>query len=729
MEIKYEEIFSLIKNQEFDQIYNLIKNKKIINLDFRDTNYNYFIQYIVNFNQFKILELILKMTQTDKLDIRIDILDSDGRSILYNCIKFNFVELINLLIEYNKTNIGISILDLKDRLGLTALHYSVIFNNYDAFKLLLENAADPYLISKDGSNVFILALMYKRNNFINHLLDKNYNINFRSSNGENLLQIAVNYHNNEIINKLLDTNINLNNINLDFGLNVLHQSIILDNFDLFKKLLSKNIDINIADFYGNTPFHYILTDKRINYLVPLFTTKPDIKFNLSNINGDLPLHILLGSDLLIEDIDDGIINKIILETDLNIQNNQGITCLMLIINNSLLNKFRHLLVIKPLNFFIEDNDFNYIKITDEILEVLTESYYNQIKIKKEELLEDWERYCSEDLFEKLKKIIVSKTGANNSESLCKSKIKDVILKDKRSLPRVQSLNLTFDNGIFINSCYYTGSPIDILFGLVLLNQDFKSKGLYVILDYPLTINSSLENYYKKIGLDYHYKMDFSNIEIIWSYQKIFFPSYFEEEIKNTMKIAKYICIPIGIETSIGSHANILFWDISNKTIERFEPNGSHYPIGLNYNPELLDNLLENKFKQFDENIKYYAPYKFLPTISFQILENLETPKCKRIGDPNGFCGVWCVWWVYQRMLNIENPKLLIENVAEEIIKWIKFDNQSFKVIIRNFSKKITQIRDTVFKKYSLDINDWVVGNYTSDILDKLEKDIFKTVKM
>ena len=729
MEIKYEEIFSLIKNQEFDQIYNLIKNKKIINLDFRDTNYNYFIQYIVNFNQFKILELILKMTQTDKLDIRIDILDSDGRSILYNCIKFNFVELINLLIEYNKTNIGISILDLKDRLGLTALHYSVIFNNYDAFKLLLENAADPYLISKDGSNVFILALMYKRNNFINHLLDKNYNINFRSSNGENLLQIAVNYHNNEIINKLLDTNINLNNINLDFGLNVLHQSIILDNFDLFKKLLSKNIDINIADFYGNTPFHYILTDKRINYLVHLFTTKPDIKFNLSNINGDLPLHILLGSDLLIEDIDDGIINKIILETDLNIQNNQGITCLMLIINNSLLNKFRHLLVIKPLNFFIEDNDFNYIKITDEILEVLTESYYNQIKIKKEELLEDWERYCSEDLFEKLKKIIVSKTGANNSESLCKSKIKDVILKDKRSLPRVQSLNLTFDNGIFINSCYYTGSPIDILFGLVLLNQDFKSKGLYVILDYPLTINSSLENYYKKIGLDYHYKMDFSNIEIIWSYQKIFFPSYFEEEIKNTMKIAKYICIPIGIETSIGSHANILFWDISNKTIERFEPNGSHYPIGLNYNPELLDNLLENKFKQFDENIKYYAPYKFLPTISFQILENLETPKCKRIGDPNGFCGVWCVWWVYQRMLNIENPKLLIENVAEEIIKWIKFDNQSFKVIIRNFSKKITQIRDTVFKKYSLDINDWVVGNYTSDILDKLEKDIFKTVKM
>ena len=53
-------------------------------------------------------------------------------------------------------------------------------------------------------------------------------------------------------------------------------------------------------------------------------------------------------------------------------------------------------------------------------------------------------------------------------------------------------------------------------------------------------------------------------------------------------ISKYIIIPIGIEISIGSHANILFWDIEKKTLERFEPNGSNYPMNLNYNPSLLD---------------------------------------------------------------------------------------------------------------------------------------------
>ena len=726
MDITNEEIFKLIKNQKFEEIYNLIKNKKITEFDIKDNNFNYFIQYIINYNQIEIVKLLLKMRDTDNLNFRIDIIDSDGRSILYNCIKFDYKELINLLIEYNKTNIGISIIDLKDRLGLTALHYSVIFNNFESFLILLKNNSNPYLISNDGSNIFILSLMYKRNNFINYLIDNNYNLNFLNSNGDNLLQIAINYQNIDIVNKLLETNINFNNINFDLGINVLHQSIIFNNIDLFKKLLLKNIDINLSDFYGNTPLHYIMIDKRIDFLEPLFEFQ-NIKFNLSNINGDIPLHIMLDSDM-IEDINQTIVNKIILESDLNIQNNQGITCLMVIITKNLLNKFNSLLVLKPLNFFIEDNNFNKIKLSDDILDVLVDSYYNQIKIKKDELLEDWEKYCSEDLFEKLKKIIVDKKGAKNSEEICKNKIRDVIINDKRSLPHIQNINLNLDNGIFLNNCFYTGSPIDILFGLYLLNKDFKSKGLGIVLDYPLTINSPLESYYKKTGLDYPYKMDFSNIEIIWTYQKIFFPSYFEDEIKKIIKTAKYICIPIGIETSVGSHANILFWDIKNKSLERFEPNGSHYPIGLNYNPILLDNLIENKFKQFDENIVYYPPFKFLPSISFQILENIESQKCKKIGDPNGFCGVWCVWWVYQRMLNIDNSKLSITNISEELIKWIKFDNQSFKSIIRNFSKKITQNRDIYLKKINIDINDWIVGNYTQDKLDKLEKDIFTSIK-
>lgn len=725
MENNNQEIFNLIKAHKFDTLSKIIKDKKIKNFDIRDQNYNYLIQYIVNYNQPDILSLILNLSLTSDINIRLDILDTDGRSILYNCIRYNYPEIMDHLIKYNKDNIGISIIDIKDRLGFTALHYSVIFNNFDAFKKLLDNGGDPYIMSQDGSNVFITTLTYKRNNMIKYLLDKKFPLNFLTLGGETILQLAVNYQNLEMIDILLEHNINLNNKNSDYGLTVLHQSIIFDNIDLYKKLINKNVDINLPDFYGNTPLHYIFIDKKLDYLNLLFT-KSDIKFNVANINGELPLHILLDSDIDISNINSDILDKIIIETDLNIQNNSGVTCLMKIINNNLTTRFKKILVIKPLNFFIEDNQFKQIKLTDEILDILVDSYYNQIKVNKDKLLIEWEKWCSADTFEKLQKIIKNKT-AKNSEEICKIKIKEIIVTEKRTLPKVSDIDLIFDNGIFTNFCYYTGSPIDILFGLILLHKDFKNIGLSLILDYPLTINTNLENYYKKIGLDYPYKLDFSNIEIIWSYQKIFYPSYFDEVITKKLKESRYIVIPIGIETSAGSHANIILWDINKKTVERFEPNGSNYPMGLNYNPELLDSLIESKLKGFDSNINYYPPYKFLPPIGFQILENLESARCKKIGDPNGFCGVWCIWWVYQRLLNISNPHLQQKEIANEMIKYIKFDNQSFKTVIRNFSKKITQIRDSYLKKYNIDINDWIVGNYTSETLNKLEKEVFSSI--
>jgi ankyrin repeat protein len=714
------EIFNLIKKNEFDKIYDMIKNGEMKNFNIRDENYNYFIQYIVNYNQVKIIKLIFELSKNH--NIRIDIFDSDGRTLLYNCVKFNNFELCQLLIEYNKTNIGISIINIKDILGYTSLYYAIIFNNFEIFKLLLHINSDPYIITNDGNNGYILCLMYNRIKILDYLL-KNYNfIDFRTHNNESLLQVAINYQ-TDFIYTLLDLNINLNNISNDFGIAIIHQSIILNNFKLFKILLDKEINFNLSDFFGNTPLHYILIDNRFDYL-KLFLEK-DIQFNLSNINGDIPLHILLDKKIDFKEHLE-IIKIIIMESDLNIQNNMGVTCLMKIVSNNLLDLFEDILKIKPLNFFIEDNNFKHIQITDSILNLIVDSYYNQIKINKKELLIDWEKWCSNDLFDKLKTIVNTKDNivGNSSEEICKNKIRNIIIKEKRTLPAKSNLNLILDNGIFTNFCFYTGSPIDILFGLILLNNDFKNKGLAVILDYPLSINTSLETYYQKLSMDYPYKLDFSNIEIMWCYQKMFIPSYFDEIINKKIKDYKYITIPIGIITSIGSHSNIIFWDIKNKTIERFEPNGSNFPAGLNYNPVLLDNLLENKFKQIDKNIIYHPPYKFLPSISFQKIESLETQKCK-IGDPNGFCGVWCIWWIYQRMLNIDNKELTLENTATSLINHIKLDNISFKSIIRNFSKKITEIRDLYLKKYLIDINDWILGNYNDEILNKLEKDIFK----
>ena len=267
------DIFNLIKKNDFDKIFNLIKNKELVIFDIIDENYNYFIQYIINYNQINIIKLIIE----ENINIRLDIFDTDGRSILYNCVKFNYFEMCQLLIDYNKIIIGLSIIDIKDRLGYTSLHYAIIFNNFEIFKILLNNQADPYIMAKDGNNTYLLCLIYNRPNILEYLISHNTYINFRTLNGETILQVAINYQSYKNINLLLELNINLDNVSNDFGLAVIHQSIILDNFELFKILLNKDINFNLSDFIGNTPLHYILIDERFNYLM-LFLEKKKFKF-------------------------------------------------------------------------------------------------------------------------------------------------------------------------------------------------------------------------------------------------------------------------------------------------------------------------------------------------------------------------------------------------------------------------------------------------------------------
>jgi hypothetical protein len=289
-------------------------------------------------------------------------------------------------------------------------------------------------------------------------------------------------------------------------------------------------------------------------------------------------------------------------------------------------------------------------------------------------------------------------------------------------------------GVYMEGCFYTGSTIDILFGLLYLNINNKNSSL--LLEYPLTHNKEIENYYIKMGLNYTFKMEFSNIEIVWSFMKLIYPTNFDSILLNRIKHAQSsnmnIIIPLGIEVSnashSGSHANIIIIDYENKTIERFEPNGMNPPRGFYYNPSLLNTLLKTKFSNLLPDYTYMSPSDYLPNIGFQMYESIEDTKCKKIGDPNGFCAVWCIWWVYQRMLNIDNNKLNVYNFASEFIKIIKFDNKSFKSIIRNFSKRITQLRDSYLKKYNLDINDWIVSNYSDEILNNMEKEIFNNIK-
>jgi ankyrin repeat protein len=698
-----DDIFELIKNKNFIELENILNNNNNnnINLDIYDKNYNYLIHYLINYNQINLIKIILKH------NIRLDILDTDGRTILFYPIKYNYNEILDLFLDYNKNIIGISIIDIKDNLGNTALHYAVIFNNIYIIKKLIEYNADPLIINNDYDNVFQLSIKYDRNDILEYLIDKNVPLNFISSTGETFLQIAISYQNYNICKLILNKKKCLiNNQEKEYGLSALHQISIQSNIELTREIINNGANINLQDYYGNTPLIYIIYENNLDFIN--FFISYDINYNLTNIDGNTPLHVILIDNY---NIDQKIFNKIIINTDLTIQNNLGKTCIHLLLEKNIFIDYLDILETKELNIFIKDNNnidcYDIIikkKNKKYIFDIVINSYYNLLK--KNNMKWSKEKITK---YIKNKKIIPT---INNS----------IITINNGTIIDNNTINnnvITLDNGILVNFCSYTGSTIDILFGLIFLYSQFKKEELNILINDPLIKNDLLLDYYKKIGINFNYKLDFINFEIIWSFQTIFFPVNFEESMNKLIKKSKFIIIPIGIETSNGSHANIIFYDVKNKLIERFDPNGANEPINMNYNSILLDKLILNKFNKIDEYIKYRSPNKFLPVIGFQIIETFNN-KCKKIGDPNGFCGIWCIWWIYQKMKNykIDSSKLSID-----LIKQIKYENINFKDLIRNFSKNVTNIRDTFLQKYKLNINDWISEKYNDELLIKINNDI------
>ena len=70
---------------------------------------------------------------------------------------------------------------------------------------------------------------------------------------------------------------------------------------------------------------------------------------------------------------------------------------------------------------------------------------------------------------------------------------------------------------------------------------------------------------------------------------------------------------------------------------------------------------------------------------------------------------------------MSNLNITSKDLVDQLITNIKLEAKSFKSLIRNFSKNISEYRDDFLKKVGLDINLWIQSNYTEVELIKLEK--------
>lgn len=738
-------LFSLLKNNKYDEFTNYLNKHTNIDLNIRDETSNYLLTYAIVKNNIDIVNLLFEK------GCRIDITDQEGRSLMYLPIKFGYNEIIKLILDYDKSNIGISIVDFKDKFSNIPLHYAVFFKNIYAIDILIKNNSNLNTVDENGNNALHLSIYSKNYDICKKIIENDVNINSKTSTGETPLHLACNFELIDIIKLLITNGADIDAQDYNNEITPLMYAITINNKNIAKLLINNKANPNIQDFIGNTAIHYAIIEENYEILLDMFKidqNKIQPNVNIHNINGKLPIHLLLEKEKVSENI---ITHDLILNSNLNLQDDKGNTPLHLICKQNIWKSYKDILIKKKLNIFIVNYEnkmpISYINKNEitEFINMISESYLYILRNYNFTWKEDWENLCNKELFyDKLNdnelKIItkyIKKNDVNNNE-ICHKIVHDKLNNiyksqnqkcDYTSYPqKISKKCINIQSISKIEACSFVGVTLDILIGLIYLLQKFN----YVCSTIPsnFKINKDLCNYYTNLGIKTNTKCEFFNFEIVWIHKKLFFSENFIQNFNkclNDIKI-RFIIIPLGIEIKEGSHANYLIFDKKTYEMERFEPYGSSSPYKFNYSSKLLDNILSFKFHEINDEIKYISPEIYLPKISFQYFDIYES-KTGKIGDPGGFCALWSIWYTEMRLTYPDIPR---ESLVRKLLKEIKLKNISFKNIIRNYSSNITTIRDDIFKKSDITINDWLNDQYNEEqytkIIDEISKMLTKHVK-
>ena len=739
--VKYNELYALLLEHKWEEFKSkLYQYSEVIDINIKDKKNNYLLTYAILFNKVDIVTILLEN------NAKIDIVDNEYRSIIYYAINLQYDKILDLLLENNKNNIGVSILHIKDKNGNMPLHYAVKFENEYALNKILEYKGNPDLKDNNDYNSLHLAIYTRNINIIKKIIKHIANINNRCKNGETALHLACNLQLYEICKLLVENNIDVNIQDYEHDFTALHYAVTLGNLQIVKLLLENKAQPNLQDVYGNTALHHSIIENNYSCIVELSNSKYDLNYNVWNIYGNIPLHLLFFNytsdkqyyiDLLID------------KSNMMIQNNDGNNCLHYLCMHSIWTKYITILEEKKIDIFIKNKNglapIDYVKKENinKFITVIATSYINKLRRYKNGWIDNVDNICSLDfnefgkLNDKDKKVLIEKDNKinnkiNNNDGFNKACNNIIVKKIQNIWKKIQKGDKCVKNQSYpikikkcisidkdsttVNFCTYTGSVLDVFIGFYYLLT--KHKNTCGIINRKIINDKQLCTTLKDEGNIIDSTCKYINFEILWANYKLYIMDDFFDLFKKCMNRGKkYVIIPLAIELLNGAHGNYLIYDKKTNEIERFEPNGSGYPKGFNYNGDLLDSILEKKITEFDKNIKYIKPKDYLPKIGFQLLDSIEIGKDK-IGDPGGFCALWSLWYADMKLTySMYNRKKLVKY----LIKYIKSNNLSFRNVIRNYSTDVVNIRDKLLKHAKMDINDWLNDDFTDQQRDTLIK--------
>lgn len=130
-------------------------------------------------------------------------------------------------------------------------------NNITKFKQLLQTGVtDINQTYHYGFTLLIAASYFNKIDFVKLLIKNNADLNIKNSIGNTALDMAFLRckDTTEIMYLLIEAGINVNSQNKRFGNTILLKVCEIDNrFDLIKKLIDYNVDVNLNNYYDQTP--------------------------------------------------------------------------------------------------------------------------------------------------------------------------------------------------------------------------------------------------------------------------------------------------------------------------------------------------------------------------------------------------------------------------------------------------------------------------------------------
>ena len=614
-----------------------INYKKILSLNKRTItkyinkplyNNNYIFHYYILLNNLSGLKLTKYPIYNE---------NDDGLNGIHLAAKMNNIDILLYLIKtypdyiYNKNTLDHTfIYYLSEKSLIKVINFSKKLNwNYLISTKLLKS----YFKNFSFNNILIIIKLLKIDNINKYLYNIIYNDNITT---KNKIKIFDNFN---------DTELNIKN-SLDGG-GLLLDSLFVNNKELFDYFIKHNIDynyytiikaenpfrigINIDIITNNKYYSSILLKKYIN-------NKHDFNYEL-NKYGDNIIHSLLYiRNNRLSQIDISNYDKTDYTIDTDIINYCNNSIIWNQLNNDKISSFE---LIVNLNYNIYSKYIN-CKITQE----------NKDKLNKLNINEDWLKFIN-----KL----------------------DIYYIDD---------NINITNLPYVHYTLFQARFYDLSLFMLYLSE--KHKDLYV----PIIDLHLIENI-KGDEMLFTDNIIAKNQIFPWyiSYineNEYYIHEYLNNIIKGIIKEnnKKYAIIFLSRNYISTLHANILFYDFTKMTIERFEPYG-------NIELSNIDDILEEELT-WDTRLRYIRPKEFLKNVGFQTLSDENYILNQKPGDFGGFCLAWCIWYIETRICNINiEPKILVN----KLITKLNNTNIKFSEYIRNYSNKINNYRI----QYLLDI--------------------------